>query len=229
MSLETGTYISDLVPTNPSGSDPKSQGDDHLRLIKSVLQTTFPEASGPILIDKDVSIRGDGTKVLIGTSTEDALEIDSALKTVRQLTPYTALFSPEMFIAENLGPLNRIPDIVHPVPFTEERIDDGGMYDPGTGRLQPDRAGWYRVTCGIELSIANPALSLSLVMRLNDANYDSMNSYASTADYAYSIWSGMVRFNGTSDYMTAHSLWTGGTGTSPILGNQFSATLVRPD
>lgn len=47
MALETGTYISDLVTTNPvGGTDPKSQGDDHIRLIKSTLQTTFPNVSG---------------------------------------------------------------------------------------------------------------------------------------------------------------------------------------
>lgn len=45
MGLETGTFIDDLVSTNPVGSsDPKSQGDDHLRLIKSILQNTFPNA-----------------------------------------------------------------------------------------------------------------------------------------------------------------------------------------
>ena len=33
MGLETATYISQLVATNPTSSDPVSQGDDHLRLI----------------------------------------------------------------------------------------------------------------------------------------------------------------------------------------------------
>ena len=41
MGLETATYISQLVDTNPTSSDPVSQGDDHLRLIKSVLQDQF--------------------------------------------------------------------------------------------------------------------------------------------------------------------------------------------
>ena len=40
MGLETGTKLSDLVTTNPTSSDPRSQGDDHLRLIKTVLATT---------------------------------------------------------------------------------------------------------------------------------------------------------------------------------------------
>jgi hypothetical protein len=48
MALETGTYISDLVPANPPGSDPKSQGDDHLRLIKSTIKTTFPNVNGEV-------------------------------------------------------------------------------------------------------------------------------------------------------------------------------------
>lgn len=42
MSLESGTYISDLVTTNPTSGDPRGQGDDHLRLLKSVLQNTLP-------------------------------------------------------------------------------------------------------------------------------------------------------------------------------------------
>ncbi len=46
MGLETGTFIDDLVTTNPLGaSDEVKQGDDHLRLIKSVLKTTFPNAT----------------------------------------------------------------------------------------------------------------------------------------------------------------------------------------
>jgi hypothetical protein len=53
MGLETGSYIKDLVPTNPQGTDPKSQGDDHLRLIKSVLQNTLPVADGPINLAPD--------------------------------------------------------------------------------------------------------------------------------------------------------------------------------
>lgn len=48
MSLETGTYISDLVATNPTSGDSKSQGDDHLRLIKAALLATFPNVAGAI-------------------------------------------------------------------------------------------------------------------------------------------------------------------------------------
>lgn len=49
MGLEVATYIHELVASNPIGaSDPKSQGDDHLRLIKSTLQNTFANVDGPV-------------------------------------------------------------------------------------------------------------------------------------------------------------------------------------
>lgn len=48
MALESATYISDLVTTNPTSSDPLAQGDDHLRLLKSTLKATFPNVSGAV-------------------------------------------------------------------------------------------------------------------------------------------------------------------------------------
>jgi hypothetical protein len=45
MGLEVATFVDDFVTTNPLGGDIKGQGDDHLRLVKSVLQSTFPNAS----------------------------------------------------------------------------------------------------------------------------------------------------------------------------------------
>jgi len=45
MALESATYIDGLVTTNPPGSDSISQGDDHLRLIKTVLKNSFPNVS----------------------------------------------------------------------------------------------------------------------------------------------------------------------------------------
>ena len=48
MGLETGTYVSDLNTSNPTNGDAVSQGAGHLRLIKAVLQATFPDANAPI-------------------------------------------------------------------------------------------------------------------------------------------------------------------------------------
>src|SRR5690349_21096796 len=43
--LESASFVADLVTTNPTNADLVSAGDDHLRLLKTVLQATFPNAS----------------------------------------------------------------------------------------------------------------------------------------------------------------------------------------
>jgi Chaperone of endosialidase len=49
MALESGSYIYDLVQANPPAGDQRKEGDDHLRLIKKVVQQTFPHITGPNL------------------------------------------------------------------------------------------------------------------------------------------------------------------------------------
>ena len=49
MGLESGTYINDLVTTNPVGAtDQKQYGDNHIRLIKATLKATFPNMAGAL-------------------------------------------------------------------------------------------------------------------------------------------------------------------------------------
>lgn len=48
MGIESGTYISDLNSANPTATDPKSEGDDHIRLIKALVKATFPNIAGAV-------------------------------------------------------------------------------------------------------------------------------------------------------------------------------------
>ncbi|CAI1769788.1 Uncharacterised protein [Serratia quinivorans] len=48
MPLESAQYINTLQPDWPLGSDPESAGDDHLRMIKQVLQNTFPSVTAAV-------------------------------------------------------------------------------------------------------------------------------------------------------------------------------------
>ena len=41
MSIESATYINQLDSTKPGATDLKSEGDDHLRLLKAALKATF--------------------------------------------------------------------------------------------------------------------------------------------------------------------------------------------
>jgi hypothetical protein len=48
MPVESATYINQLVSANPAGADAVSDGATHLRLIKQVLQSTFPNITAPV-------------------------------------------------------------------------------------------------------------------------------------------------------------------------------------
>ena len=50
MALETASYISQLTATNPTTSDSVAQGDDHLRMLKTVLKTQFSGLTGTTAI-----------------------------------------------------------------------------------------------------------------------------------------------------------------------------------
>lgn len=47
MPVETAIYIHDLNPADPVSTDGIKQGDDHIRLVKTVIQNTLPNATAP--------------------------------------------------------------------------------------------------------------------------------------------------------------------------------------
>ena len=50
MAAESGNYIDDLIPTAPAGSESRSFGDDHIRLIKRILVNTFAGFPGAVIV-----------------------------------------------------------------------------------------------------------------------------------------------------------------------------------
>ena len=83
MALETGNYISDLVKTNPLSSDDISQGDDHLQLIKKILQRTFPVGTDTSL---DSGVGPDqAVQVLIAKSSEPTVDTSASGNAARAM------------------------------------------------------------------------------------------------------------------------------------------------
>lgn len=76
MALETATYISQLVAANPLIGDPTGQGDNHLRLIKAVLQAQFPAFTAAALASSNVQL--DAAVAAVGSSGTLALSVGSA-------------------------------------------------------------------------------------------------------------------------------------------------------
>ena len=79
MALESVTHLDDLVATNPTATDPVSEGDDHVRNIKTVLLTDFPNITGVMTATQaELNV---ATGVTVGTVTASkALVVDSASK-----------------------------------------------------------------------------------------------------------------------------------------------------
>lgn len=50
MAVENTTSIAGLDASKPGGNDPKAEGDDHLRLLKNVLQHVFAGFGGEVLV-----------------------------------------------------------------------------------------------------------------------------------------------------------------------------------
>lgn len=82
MGLEAGGFVSNLNTSNPTASDLRSQGDDHLRLIKAALQATFPNAAKAFyfpaseLVDEDTTIEaGDQNRTFVVDPTDAAVTL----------------------------------------------------------------------------------------------------------------------------------------------------------
>jgi hypothetical protein len=70
LTVESVTYLDDLNASNPASGDAKSEGDDHIRNIKTALLNTFPNVDGAIsATDSDLSrVAGADTAVLTFSS-----------------------------------------------------------------------------------------------------------------------------------------------------------------
>ena len=73
MGLESASYISELVDTNPVVGDPVGEGDDHLRLIKTVLQTQFPNLTAGAVNTTQTELNLlDGVTALVSLATDQS-------------------------------------------------------------------------------------------------------------------------------------------------------------
>lgn len=90
MTVETATHIDDLDETLPAGGDVKSEGDNHLRLLKDVLKTSFTGSSWPRALqswaDKSSAtvaksanatvVAADDGKLFLGDATTASFQLD---------------------------------------------------------------------------------------------------------------------------------------------------------
>ena len=83
MALETANWVTQLVQTNPVDGDPVGEGDDHLRMVKTVLKNSFPSTSTAAIVPNMSGQSGkylttDGTDSSWGTVADAGIQLDNA-------------------------------------------------------------------------------------------------------------------------------------------------------
>ena len=218
MPLEVATYINGLDSANPTPTDPKSQGDDHLRLVKSTIKNTFPNVNSAInASDEEVNFLA-GVTSLIQVQLND------------KLSKSGPAFSAYRSGAQSIAVSTHVK-----VQFNVETIDTNTCFDPATNfRFTPTLAGYYLLclSTGVDMGLDQGYINASITWNgvINGAAWGSTNN-ATTSVAAASV-SKLIYFNGTTDYAeaTIYQFNTGGGAKNLISGainSFFTGHFVR--
>lgn len=114
MGLETATYITDLDPLNPTGLDPVNRGDDHIRLVKDVLNNSLPNINGPVTADPSELNLLDGATASTA-EINHLVGVTSAIQT--QLDALTALVSDSIIALYPIGRIIQTTSATNPTTY----------------------------------------------------------------------------------------------------------------
>jgi hypothetical protein len=183
MGLETVTYIGDLVTTNPTASDAKSQGDDHLRAIKTALKNSLAGFAGAVLI----------------TGTDGGAANAYTVTTGQSLAAYSTknlvLFAP---VATSTGPSTLNVDGIGAVSIKTDAGAAIALNDLVYGRL------YLAVHNGTEFRLLSTLknycdqLAFSSALPAQIADY-FVTSNGTTASFSNLLKAGTMRFADSSD------------------------------
>lgn len=162
MGLETGTYIDDLVVTNPVGaSDNRSEGDDHLRLIKDVLKNTLPGMVGAF---GRIQAKGSAYTAVLN---DNQTVINATSTWTLDLTAAATLGDGWTIVLFNNG-----AGVITIDPDGAETINAAATLDIAAGRVAV-------IVCdGSNLIAMVSLIADSYVLEANDLNFTGQNDFA---------------------------------------------------
>lgn len=135
MSFENATTISGLSPSDPQGDDPTNEGDDHIKMLKTVLQNMFPSGSGGGGFTQPVLSTEDELNVLVGITTTTSLQAQLDVIRVAIGSGEGVLYAPagtRMLFHQSSSPAGWVADdtvgnrMVVTGPQSEGRTSGGG-------------------------------------------------------------------------------------------------------
>lgn len=106
MGLEVATYIDGLTVTWPASGDQRKQGDDHLRLLKSVLKSTFPNADRAFRFPRTVNKTADYS--VLATDDNSVIFVDTSAGNKTITLPALPSTAFRVVIAKTTGDANTV-------------------------------------------------------------------------------------------------------------------------
>jgi len=198
MGLETGTYISDLNASNPASGDAKSQGDDHIRLVKSTIKATFPNVTGAVTPTHTELNYVDGVTSAIQTQLDD---LDDGPTFSAYLAASGGSISDSTFTK---------------FLFDTEQWDSNSNF--ASSRFTATVAGYYQINASCQVSPTAPGF---ITIYVNGSEY-KRGAWATVADASqdFSV-SGLVKL-AVSDYVEIYLYQTDGGAVTPQGGAYVS-------
>lgn len=174
----------------------------------------------------------DGSKVLIGTAAEDALQIDATTKTVKALSPYTLAGNGPAFSAYATAATPIPNGVATVIPLLGKNFDTNNCHSAVTGRFTPNVAGYYRVDVVLSINTTDANKTFSANILKNGSGVTAgPAARAGTDIVAIAVASALVYMNGTTDYVECSIYNNNGEAyainNSGISRNTFSAFLAR--
>jgi hypothetical protein len=210
VTVETATYISDLNATYPASGDARSEGDDHLRLLKSTVKATFPNISGAVTPTHTELNYVDGVTSAIQTQLDAKAALTDRATVLITATSASAVAAVDFtsgisstYEEYELHIINAVP-ASSAVPWIRTSTDAGATFDSASGDYHYVNARANATT----MAVSNGSTTAtSMVLTPTTVN---------TAANQGGV-SGIVRFFYPSNTTTPkHFLWavTTGTGTA---------------
>ncbi len=201
MGLETFTgAVSALVPTNPVGGDPPSQGDDHIRGIKKTIIEGVVSNTGGTLTGQ--------LKGITPVANEDLTRkdyVDGKVSTAVN----DAKVANQAFSARSTSSQGVTTATATKVTLAES-FDLGGVF--ATSRFTPTSPGYYQFNGIVRGSATNLTAVSGQIQQNGVAIITSTDIQAAITGAVSVSMSCLLPMNGSTDYV---ELWGSVTGSSP--------------
>ncbi len=147
MALDNAQFIAELSPTDPPGTDPLNQGDDHIRTVKLAVQQSFPNVGSAVpqtgVQMAQMAIKNEANIFTQLNTFQNFTQFAQGSAAAPALTPSTAtdtgiFWNPSLF-AVAVGGVERLQ-----ITTLGLRAQDGSAANPAWSFLNNTNMGMYR-------------------------------------------------------------------------------------